>query len=240
MIRAGLAKKINILSLLIAIAAVVVLPLKKEIWYDESISVLCSKGITYDTHNLFAGSTTITGAAIEQLNTPQNVFNATVADNGNSFLFNICLHWLAPLAGNTIPAYMLLSKLCGIATLLAFFVLCNLFLKDSIFTALAILLLAADINFMGMSHEIRAYAMGTLFTTLAGICYYKFSCEREKPIYIFFLALFCVAAVLSHYLSLYVILVFLVCLVLAKKAGLFSLKNIAALIIPLAIIAIYF
>ncbi len=240
MAEAGLAKKINIVCLLLAIAAVLVLPLKKEIWYDESISILCSKGIDCDLHSSYANTTTINSTTLEQLNNVQGVYKATILDNSNSFLYNLCLHWFTMLCGNSITAYMLLSKLCGIATLLAFFVLCNLFLKNNIFTSVATLLLATDLNFIAMSHEIRAYAMGTTFIVLAAAYFYKFMYENEKPVYIFFTGLFSVAAVLSHYLSVYAILVMLGYLVLTKKSRLFSVKNLIALMIPVLIIAVYF
>lgn len=240
MLNAGLAKKINIACLLLAIAVVLVLPLKKEIWYDESISILCSKGIDCDLHTTFANTTTINSATLEQLNNVQGVYKATILDNGNSFLYNICLHWFTMLFGNSITAYMLLSKLCSIAALLAFYALCNFFFNGSIFTSLATLLLATDLNFTGMSHEIRAYAMGTTFIVLASVYFYKFMYENEKPTYLFFIGLFSVAAVLSHYLSVYAILVMLGYLVFTKRASLFSVKNMAALIIPVLLVAIYF
>ncbi len=81
MINTALAKKINIACLVLAMIAVMVLPLKKEIWYDESISILCSKGINSDAATAFANTTTLSSATIEQLNTAQNVFKATVLDD---------------------------------------------------------------------------------------------------------------------------------------------------------------
>ena len=240
MIDPAIAKKVNIFCLLIAIVVVLVLPLKKEIWYDESISILISKGINNDSKTLFANSTTISSATIEQLNTLPNVYKASVIDNGNSFLYNVCLHWFTGLFGNSIPVYMLLSKLSSIAALLAFFVLCRLFLKDSIFTSVAIVFLATDLNFIGMSHEIRAYAMGAFFITLAVVYLYRYLWENEKPLYLFFIGLFSVAAILCHFLSVYAVLVFLAYLVFVKKAKLLSLNNLIAIMIPVLLIATYF
>ena len=239
MIGTGTAKKINLFVLLMAIAAVLILPLSKQVWYDETVSILCSKGINHDTHTLFANDTVVSSATVERLNNVSNVYKATIIDNGNSFVYNVKLHYFTLLFGNSIGVYMLFSKLCAIVALLAFFWLCRLVFKDSIFTAVAIVLLATDLTFMGMSHEIRAYELGTCFVTLAAIFFYKFMYEEEKPFYLFLLGLFSVGAVLSHFLSVYIILVFLGYLVATKRAGLFKTRNLAAMAIPAALVAVY-
>ncbi len=239
MISVGLAKKINIICLLMAIAAVLVLPRSKEVWYDETVSMLCSKGISHDSPTLFANTTTVSSATLEQMNTLKNVYKATVLDNGNSLVYNVKLHYFTLLFGNSIEMYMLFSKLCAIVALLAFFWLCRLVFKDSIFTSVAIALLATDLTFIGMSHEIRAYELGTCFVTLAAVFFYKFMYEEEKPFYLFLLGIFSVGAVLSHFLSVYVILVFLGYLVVSKKARLFGPKNLAAMAVPVALVGVY-
>ena len=236
----GFTKKINIFCLLTAIALILILPLKKEIWYDETVSILCSKGISHDSPLLFADTNAVSSATLQQLNTDKNVFDATVTDNANSFLYNIGLHWFALLFGNSVSAYMLFSKLLAIATLIAFYFLCDLFFKNNLFTSVAILLLATDINFLGMSHEIRAYAMGIFFVTLAAIYFYKFMYGSAKPFYLFCTGLCAVAAVLSHFLSVYIILVLLMVMIVTKKSKLFSAKNILAVVIPVALIAVFF
>ena len=236
----GAAKKINIFCLLAAIVVILVLPFKKEIWYDETVSILCSKGLSHDSPASFATTNTISSATLEQLNTSGNVFTATVNDNGNSFLYNYGLHWFTLLFGNSITVYMLFSKLCGIAALIAFYALCQLFLKDSLFTSVALILLATDLGFMGLSHEIRAYSMGIFFVTLAAVYLFKFLFETDKPFHLFLTALFAVGAVLSHFLTVYIILVFLFVLVYIKRSALFSLKNIVAILSPAALLALFF
>ncbi len=240
MISSGLSKKINIICLLLAMAVVLILPRNKEVWYDETVSILCSKGISHDTHTLFANDTLVSSTRLEQLNNLSNVYKATILDNGNSFVYNVKLHYFTLLFGNTIGVYMLFSKLCAIVALLAFSWLCRLVLKDSIFTAVAIALLATDLTFLGMSHEIRAYELGACFVTLAAVFFYKFMYEQEKPAYLFLLGMFSVGAVLSHFLSVYVILVFLGYLVAGKKAGLLKPKNLAAMAVPVLLAAVYF
>ena len=235
----GLATKINLFSLLAAIAVILFLPLRKEIWYDETVSVLCAKGISHDSPLLFADSTTVSSETLNRLNTSANVFDATVNDNANSYLYNIGLHWFTVIAGNSIMAYMLFSKLIAIATLLSFFLLCRQFFGNSFFTTLAFVFFACDAEFVGMSHEIRAYAMGILFITLAGIYFFRFL-DQNKPIHLFLTGIFSVAAVLSHFLSVYIVLVFLGAMLLYKKAALLNLKNVLAVVLPVGLIALYF
>lgn len=239
MVDTRLAKKINIICLLMAMAAVLILPRSKEVWYDETVSMLCSKGISHDTHVLFANDTVVSSERLEQLNTIPNVYKATILDNGNSLVYNVKLHYFTLLFGNSLGVYMLFSKLCAIAALLAFFWLCRLVFKDSIFTAVAIALLGTNLIFVGMSHEIRAYELGTCFVTLASVFFYKFMYEEEKPFYLFLLGIFSVGAVLSHFLSVYIILVFLGYLVVSKKGKLFKPANLAAIAIPVVLVGVY-
>jgi hypothetical protein len=236
----SLARRINILCLLAAIILVLVLPFKKEIWYDETVSIRCSKGISHDTPSILSNPDAANSADLARLNTAANVFNATVLDNGNSFLYNICLHWFSLLFGSSIAVYMLLSKLCAIAALIAFYALCNQFFNNSIFTSIAILFLAADNNFIGMSHEIRAYSMGIFFVTIAAVYFVKFLYEKESPFYLFLTGMFSACAILSHFLSVYIIVVFLCVLLFTKKGKLFSGRNMIAMLLPIAILAAFF
>jgi hypothetical protein len=240
MVNSALAKRINIICLLVTVIAVLILPLKKEIWYDETVSILCSKGITHDTPALLQGQPNINSSAIEALNTQRNVFNATVVDNANGFLYNTGLHWFTLAFGNHLRTYTLFSQLCGIAALIAFYFLCSLVLGDSLFTSLALLLLATDTDFMGMSHEVRSYAMGILWVILAAMNFYKFTFKEEKPLYLFLTGLFSVAAVLSHFLTAYIIIVFLAAMIVTKKSRLFTVKNLLAMAIPICLIGLFF
>lgn len=235
----GIAGKVNILCLLAAIIAVLVLPLRKEIWYDETVSMKCSKGFSHNTPAELDHLNTVSSATLAAMNTTGNVFTATVVDNSNSFLYNIGLHWFTDIFGNTLGAYVFFSKLCSIAMLLSFFALCRLLLGDSLFVAVAVLLLTTD-NIFGMSHEIRAYSLGAFFIVTAGIYFYKFTYKEDKPYYLLLTGLFSVAAVLSHFLSVYIVLVFLCAMLYVKRAALFSAKNIIAMLVPVAIIGIFF
>ena len=232
-------RKINILCLAVTILIVLVLPLKKEMWYDETISMFCSKGIGHDLSYFLDSTNTTNSDKLAEYNTAANVFHATVKDNANSYIYNIGLHWFTALSGNSLQAYMLFSKLTSIATLIALFVLCGMFWGNSLFTSVAMLLLVTDTDFIGMSHEIRAYSMGMCFVTIAAIYFFKFI-EKDKPLYLFLLGLFSVAAILSHFLSVYIILSFLIALIYLKRGALFSGRNIAAMIIPVALLGLFF
>ncbi len=236
----GRVNKINLLCLLLAICWILFLPLKKEIWYDETVSVLISKGFSHDSPAEFASHASATNETLAQLNTTSNVYHATLVDNGNSFLYNICLHWFTGICGNSLTVYVLFSKICAAAALLAFFVLCSLFFESSIFTAVAIILFASDKIFWGMAHEIRAYEMGMFFIILSAINWFRYMYRAEKPMNLFLTGLFAACAILCHYLSVYAVLVFIGYLVATKKAKLFTAKNILALLIPVAIIGVYF
>lgn len=233
-------KLIHVFCLVVAMTMVVVLPAKKEIWYDETVSMLCSKGISADEPAKRANVTTISSAELENLNTAHNVFDATVTDNANSYLYNITLHWYTSAFGNSVEDYMTFSKICAILALLAFYVLCTLFFGNSLFTPLTVILLATDLDFIGMSHEIRAYIMGILFVSLAGVCFFRFLNKEARPVYLFFMTLFCVGAVLSHFLSVYVIIVFCLSLLVLYRQRLFSIRNIVAVAIPVLLVGIFF
>ena len=236
----GLVKKINLFCLLAAIAIVLILPLKKQIWYDETISVLCAHGISHNTPWELANINTITSDSLNTLNTAANVFRATVYDNANSYGYNLTLHYWAMAFGNTLTVYMLLSKLCAIVTLLAFFTLCRQFFADNVFTSIAILLLTTDNNFIGMSHEVRAYAMGIMFVTLAAVPLCKYLFAEEKARYLLLTSLFSVAAILAHFLTAYIIIVFVAALVILKWRTLFTHRKILYIILPLSALALFF
>ncbi len=236
----GLTEIINLFCLITGIFIIIILPVRKVIWYDETVSILISKGISPDTRLQFDNTDIVPSTAISQFNTVPHVFEATVSDNANSFIYNLGLHWYTLLFGNKLADYMWFSKLISIATLVAFWMLCKLFFNNNIFTSVAIVLLSTDIDFIAMSHEIRAYAMGIFFITMAAINFYKFMYTAGKPKWLLLTGLFSVAAILAHFLSVYIIIVFLVILVWKKGRSLRTTKYILAMSIPVLLIAVYF
>lgn len=234
-----LTQRINVLCLIAAMVIILVLPSRKEIWYDETVSILCSKGISHDTQAEFANAVSISSAQIEQLNTSARVFEATIIDNANSFLYNYKLHWFTDLFGNSPANYMLLSKLCALITLVALFFLCRQFFRDSLFTGLTILLLALDMNFVSMSHEIRAYSMGTMFVVLAAVFFFRYLWQRESAVYLFLVSFFLVCALLCHFLAGYIALVFVAVLLIMKRQSIFTVRSVFAIIIPLIPLGVF-
>ncbi|MBC7553832.1 MAG: hypothetical protein H7257_07615 [Taibaiella sp.] len=235
----GGAKNINLVCLLLAVCFLLFLPLKKEMWYDESISVLISNGFSHETAGELSATQSVSSETLAKMNTSAMVYKATVIDNGNSFIYNIALHYFCLVCGKSIGTYLWFSKLWGAASLLAFFTLCNLLFEGSIFTALALVLFLTDKVFWGMGHEIRGYQMGIFFIIMATVYCYKFLYRQEKSLYLLLTGLFCVGAVLSHYLSVYAILVLVAYLIFTKKAALFSAKNVGAMLLPVALVGIY-
>ena len=222
MLNSTSVRVINILCLLAAIFLILLLPQKKEIWYDESVSMMCSNGLSGRDPARLADKKIINSVEFHAMNTPGNVFAATVDDNANSFLYNMGLHWFLETSGNSIAAYMMFSKLCGIATLLAIFLLTVTLAGRSLFTALAIVLMATDQVFVGMSHEVRAYALGIAFVCLAGVFYFRFINGRQRTYNLLLVGLFLAAAILSHFLSVYIVAFFVLSLLFTMGAKLYT------------------
>lgn len=229
----------NLAILALACILVLVMPLKKEIWYDETVSVLCANGISHDTPGEFARDSVLSSAQIEQQSSPRHVFDATVNDNGNSYLYNILLHGFIRVAGRSLNAYMLFSKLVSIIALVVFFGLSQLFFRGTVFTGISVLLLAMDIDFLGMSHEIRAYSLGILFVLLAAYYLHHFLFQSRTTIYFWWAGFFSACAVLTHFLAIYMVLVFLVALLAYKPRLTFTVKNLLVLSVPLAMLAVF-
>lgn len=235
----NITRYINIGTLLLLICLVFFYPVKKEIWYDESVSMLCSKGLYYTTGNELTALGSNSSAVLEAKNNATDVYKCTLIDNGNSFLYNELLHYYTNLSGNSINSYMWLSKLSAAGMLVLLFVLCGLLWGDSIFTALALVLMCADGISWTMAHEIRAYEMGMMFIVGAAVFTYKYLYKTGNSKDLFFAGLLSVSAVLCHYLSAYAVLVLVAYILLNKKTELLRIKNIAAIAVPVALAGIY-
>ena len=228
------------LVLLVCVLFVLFIPVDKRIWYDETVSVLCSKGISHSTPAAFEGVSLITNAELGSYNTPSKVFDATVIDNSNSYLYNITLHYFTNLFGNTVNTYVLLSRLFSVLSLVSFFFLSRRFIASPIFRSVALLLLLADPVFFGMSMEIRAYAAGIFFTCLSALYLTRFIDGEDSPGNLFFTFLFSVAAFLTHFLAVYVLLVYGLLLIILKGKKLLSKKYILPVLIPVLLLGLFF
>jgi hypothetical protein len=236
----NLMNRIDQVVLILAMLFVLLMPVNKKIWYDETVSVLCSKGISHNTPAQYQGATIITNAELEKHNNAANVFEATVVDNSNSYLYNIKLHFFTNMFGNTINTYVLLSRLFAVCALICFYVLARKFISAPLFRAIAIFFLCADPIFWGMSIEIRAYMAGIFFICLSAIFLVRFLNENDSPANLFFTLLFSVAAMLTHFLTVYVLLIYALLLLVYKGKTLLSKKYILPVVVPVLLLGIFF
>jgi len=233
-------KWINICCVVAALLAVFLYPVKHSIWYDESISVLCSKGITYDTKDHFPAAQPLSSSAIEACNNPAQVFHTTVMDNANSLLYNEGLHFFTLVCGNSLSSYILWSRLCAAAALIAFFCLAVMLMGDSIFVAAAVILYCTDMVFWSMANEVRAYSLGMLFVTLAAISLFKYTYKRTTPFNLFLFGLWSVCAMLSHFFTVYITGILAFALLYRHRASLLTGRNLAAMLLPVGLFVVYF
>lgn len=234
------ARYINLAVLMFVTALVLFFPVHKQVWYDESVSMLCSKGLYFTDANQLTALQANTSDALAAQNTAGEVYKCTIIDNGNSFLYNELLHYYTNIFGNGIDSYMWLSKLCAVGVLLAFFFFCRTLWADSIFTSLALILIGTDTVFWGMAHEIRAYELGMMLIIAAAAFCHRFVYGNARTSDLFLCGLMSVGAVLSHYLSAYAILVLVGFIVVFRYKELFKVKNIVAIGVPVVIAGIYF
>lgn len=229
----------NWVCLLVACMLIWILPLHKEVWYDETISMMCAKGIPNDP-KWNEEKSLISNADFEQINNTKNVYRATIVDNSNSYLYNILLHFTTNFVGNSYQGYMLLSRLSGLLSYLLFFMLARQLLAGHWLVGVAMLLLATDADFMGMTHEIRAYALGGTLAIMALIYLLRFLEDSYKSKYILLFTLCCGALLLTHFLSVYVIIAMVAVLLVYAAKQVITPKNIAIILAALVPVALYF
>lgn len=231
---------INMVCLIVAIGFVLFFPVRKFIWYDESVSVLCSKGLYYTDGNSLTTLTSNTSANLEQYNTAAAAYKCTIIDNGNSFLYNELLHFFTAVSGNSLSAYVWLSRLCGAGVLICVFFFMRMLVGDTVFTSLGIVLLVFDGVFWNMAHQVRAYELGMMLMMLTGIFFWKYLFDADRAIYLLVTGLLAAATILTHYLSAYAVLVMVAVIVLYKRLQLFKVQQILAILLPVAILGVYF
>ncbi len=236
----NILRRLDLFLLLLSVLFILFYSVDKKVWYDETVSILCSKGISHNTPLDFNNKALITNTELSAYNTSGNVFNATVTDNSNSYLYNISLHFFTLLFGNSINIYLLLSRLFGVACLVAFYFLSQKLISSPGFRALALFFLFTDAIFLGMSIEIRAYILGILFICLSALYLFRFIYEEESPGNLFLVLLFSVGALLSHFLSVYILFVYGLILLAKKGKGLFAKRYVVPILLPLLLLAVYF
>lgn len=228
---------INLSILLSCIAILLFWPTFPFYNYDQTISILCSNGISHDVK--FDSNNEITSLAISKLNNTQRVIEATKLDNSNSLLYNLLLHYFILLFGNSPSTYILLSKLVGVICLVSIYRFTKLLLGNSIFVSVSILLLVTDIRFWGHAHEIRAYILTMLCLSEMSIYTYKYLFIKPAPKFLWFSGLFAVFALLSHYLSVSIICVAVLWIIVYQWENIKKPTHFIALLIPVFIFGLY-
>ena len=232
--------KFNLAVLLFVIAFVAFYPVHKKIWYDEAVSIICSKGLYYTDGNELTALKANSSEVLQTRNAAGNVYHCTLIDNGNSFIYNECLHFYTNIFGNSINSYMALSQWCAIGVLIMLFLFCRMLWGDSFYTSLALVLVCTDSVFWGMAHEIRAYSMGMLFTVTAAFFCYRNMYKGGKTIDLLLFSTLSLAAILTHYLSVYAVLVLAGYVLVVRNKALLQPRNIAAILIPILLLGLYF
>ncbi len=232
--------KYNTINFYILIACCIVIllyPTLPHYSYDQTISILCGNGISYDV--TFDSNNETTSLALSKLNNTQRVIEATKLDNSNSLLYNLLLHYFIVLFGNSASSYILLSKIIGVLCLISIYRFSKLILGNGFFVSLSVLLLLTDIRFWGHAHEIRAYILAMLFVSEMSINIYKYIFINPAPRYLWLSGLFALFALLSHYLSVSIISVAVIWIIVYQWKNVKKPAHFIALAVPVIIFGLY-
>jgi len=230
---AALVKKINLFTLLACIALTVVLCPKKQMYFDEPFQIMEAHGFSIPTAEKYYSQPTFTAAEMDKENTLHNVFSYSDS------IHYVLIHLLNPIFGNGLNFYVYFSLFWAICTLIAFYFLCRRVIGDNLFTALALVLLFTNISFLAQAYSIRHYIMALFFATMSGIYFFKYR-DEKSVMSLLMLGLTCAVCIVSHYFTFYIILIYIAAILLEERLGFFKLKNILVLLIPLAMLAVYF
>jgi hypothetical protein len=201
---------------------------RTALWYDEQSSLLGATGQTQTpaldvktlTVEVFKTATSepdvvglrtgFTPAAIWQKNRLANVVRATEDfDRLNGLLFNVALHYWIPLAGLDDAALKALPLLFGLASVLATFIGLRASGAGFAGTTAATLLVALHPLLIWSSLEVRSYSLAALLLVTSSFLVVQIvqRCEDGRPAshMATFYALAVIAALLSHYLSIFVL-----------------------------------
>ena len=230
----GLVKKINLAVLLICCILTVALCPPKHLYFDEPFQIMESKGITGSNINEYTAQNPITSATLAKANTFHNTFIFS-----DSIQYDL-LYYMARIFGNNLNTYVYFSLFWAILTLIAFYYLCRLIVGDNLFTALCIILLFTNLSFLTQAYNIRHYIMALFFTVLSAIFFFKYLFENKSFKNLLALGMCCLICTVTHYYTVYIIMVYVLAILLQEKLAFFSWKNILALAIPAACLGAYF
>ena len=225
--------KINLFILLLTIVAVIAFFPHKQLYFDESHSIMTSKGISLANIEKVPDTGTITSADLAKFNNLADIYYT------GSGLHGIGLAYFSDFFNNTLSSYVAFSALWGVLALIVLYFLCGIIFGDSIFTGVALLLYITDLWTLNTMYFIRPYMMCVCLVICAGYFFFRYLFRGRSPWSIFFLTLFSTACVCSHYFTFYIILVYVLAILYHDRLKFFSLKNILAIILALPPVIIY-
>jgi uncharacterized membrane protein len=172
------------------------------IWHDERVSVLISHGLHHSQPVLGE----ITPAGLHASNNLASVVDATILDNGNGLLYNIILHYWIQLLGDSDFAIRFLSVFLS--------VLCIPFIHafaEKLFASRRIAIAAAFMFaihplLIAYAQQARPYALATFFTILSSTIFLNIIRDRATFSTYVWYAMWSSCALLTHYLTSYVLL----------------------------------
>ncbi len=231
----GIAKRVNLFVLVACVVLTVALCPKKQLYFDEPFQIMCSHGITLGNVEQFTNMGTFTSADLNKENTFHNVFML-----GADSIHYVMLHYLNLAFGNDLRVDVYFSVFWGILTLIAFYVLCRKIIGDNIYTSVALVLFFTDILFLNQTYSIRHYIMSLFVAIISGIYFFKYLFEEKSFKNLLWLGIWCALGIISHYFTIYIIVVYPVAILLEEKAKFFTGKKILALAIPVVLLLVYF
>jgi 4-amino-4-deoxy-L-arabinose transferase-like glycosyltransferase len=213
----------------------VVLCPRKQLYFDEPFQIMCSHGITLGNVQQFTDKGTFTSADLNKENTFHNVFML-----GADSIHYPMLHYLNLAFGNDLNVAVYFSVFWGLLCLLAFYVLCRKVIGDNIYTSVALILFFTDILFLNQAYSIRHYIMSLFVTLMSGIYFFKYMFEEKSFKNLLWMAIWCATGIISHYFTIYIIMVYPVAILAEEKAKFFTWKKIVAVAIPIVFLLVYF
>lgn len=172
------------------------------IWHDERVSVLIAQGL----HHSQPVTGEITVAELHAFNNLPSVVDATILDNGNGLLYNVILHFWIQLFGNSDFAVRFLSVLLSVLCIPLIHAFAERLLGSRRIAFSAALFMAIHPLLIGYAQQARPYAMGTFFTILSSTIFLNVIRERASFRAYIWYAVWSACALLTHYLTAYVIL----------------------------------
>ncbi len=231
----GTVKKVNLFVLLACVVLTVVLCPKKQLYFDEPFQIMCSHGITLRNVQQFTDMGTFTSADLKKENTFRNVFTL-----GGDSIHYVLLHCLNRAIGNDLNIDVYFSVFWGLLCLWAFYVLCRKVTGDSIYTSVALILFFTDILFLNQAYSIRHYIMGLFAAIMSGICFFRYLFEEKSVKNLLWLAIWCALSIISHYFTIYIILVYPVAILAEERMKFFTWKKMTVLALPVVFLLVYF